>query len=113
MKTLILGVALVAAVTMALYLWMGPPAVVPALVFGGIATLIQLAATRLGRGSESAPLGRFLQQHAAGTGLRLLGVVLIPVAVLARRDIFPPIPAAFAFVAVLIPLLFMEIRLAR
>jgi len=55
----------------------------------------------------------FLRGWAAGFGLRLLGVALMTAAIVARRDLFPPLPTAFGFLGVTIPLLFMEIRLAR
>ncbi len=48
-----------------------------------------------------------------GMGLRLLGVMLFAAAVLANRELFPPLPTAFGYLGVLLPLLFMEARLVR
>jgi hypothetical protein len=60
-----------------------------------------------------APLREMMIRWGWGMGLRLLGVVLFAVAVLIRPDIFPPLPTAFAYIGVLIPLLFAETRLLR
>lgn len=113
MKPASAGVGLTVLVGAILFLAFGPAAITPAVVFGSIATLIQLAATSLLRRADGAPLPVFMRSWAAGAGLRFIGVLLIAVAVLARRDLFPPLPTAFAFLGVMIPLLFMEIRLAR
>jgi hypothetical protein len=45
--------------------------------------------------------------------LRGLGVALVAVAVTLDRSLFPPLPTAFAFLGVLVPLLFLEVRLVR
>ena len=107
------GIGLTIGVGVILYLPFGPVSVIPALVFGLIATAIQLVATALLRRAARAALPAFIMSWAAGAGLRLLGVLLIVVAVVARRDLFPPLPTALAFLGVMIPLLFMEIRPAR
>lgn len=113
MKPVAAGLALTLVVGAVLVLVFGRAALVPAAVFGLLATGIQAAASalmvRAGAGSfESAVRG-----WAGGFGLRLLGVALMVVAIVVRRDLFPPLPTAFGFLGVLVPLLFMEIRLAR
>jgi hypothetical protein len=40
-------------------------------------------------------------------------VVLVGVAVTLDPERFPPLPTAFAFLGVLVPLLFLEVRLVR
>jgi hypothetical protein len=107
------GSALTVLVSAVLYLGFGSAAIIPAMVFGAIATAIQVVATLLLRRAERGPFPVFIRSWAAGAGLRLIGVLLIAVAVMARRDVFPPLPTALAFLGVMIPLLFMEIRLAR
>jgi hypothetical protein len=37
----------------------------------------------------------------------------VALAVTLDRALFPPLPTAFAFLGVLVPLLFMEVRLVR
>ncbi len=113
MRDLLTGVALTVLVTTVLVLAFGNAALLPGLVFGGLATLIQLAAVLMVKPVLKAPLREMMIRWGWGMGLRLLGVVLFAVAVLMRPDIFPPLPTAFAYVGVLIPLLFLEIRLLR
>jgi hypothetical protein len=48
-----------------------------------------------------------------GMGLRFGGLVAFAVLVATDRERFPPLPSALGLVGVLIPLLFMEIRLLR
>jgi hypothetical protein len=50
---------------------------------------------------------------AAGMGLRLIGVAVLPVAVAVDRERFPPLAAALGYLLVLVPLLFYEIRRFR
>jgi hypothetical protein len=81
--------------------------------FGLAATLIQLAATRLMRGSASMPTGRFFGRWAAGTGLRFGGALLMGGLALVNPTLFPPLPAALGFLGVLMPLLALELRLVH
>ncbi len=113
MKTLWIGVLLTIAVTGILVLVYGTSAVLPGLAFGGLATAIQVVAVMAVRPVMHAPLREMMIRWGWGMGLRLLGVVLFAVAVLIRPDIFPPLPTAFAYIGVLIPLLFAETRLLR
>lgn len=107
------GAALTIAVTGILVVAYGRPALVPALVFGSLATLIQVLADRLVARRLAASVGAFGRGYVAGMGLRFLGIVLMTVAIVAAPALFPPLPTAFGFLGVLVPLLFMEIRLAR
>ena len=54
-----------------------------------------------------------MRRWAMGMGLRLGGIVLFVVAVVADRALFPPVPSAAGYLGVLIPLLFLEARLLR
>ncbi len=113
MKGLWLGLALTAVVTAIITRAFGQEALVPGLVFGGIATVIQLIAVSLVRPVMDGPMKRMMIRWGIGMGLRLLGVILFLVAVLVSRDIFPPLPTAIAYLGVLVPLLFTEIRLIK
>jgi hypothetical protein len=112
-KGLGLGLALTALVTGLLYLGWGREAVLPGLVFGLIATGIQVASVALVRpvfAGETVPL---LKRWGLGMLLRVLGVALVAVAVTVDRIHFPPLPTALGFLGVLVPLLFLELRLIR
>jgi hypothetical protein len=56
---------------------------------------------------------RLLKRWGLGMLLRGLGVVLVAVAVTLDQAHFPPLPTAFGFLGVLVPLLFLEVRLVR
>lgn len=107
------GGVLTLVVTGLLVVAFGRPALVPGLVFGGLATLIQVVADRFVARRLEAPVGEFGRGYVAGMGLRLAGIVLMTVAIVTAPALFPPLPTAFGFLGVLVPLLFMEMRLAR
>jgi hypothetical protein len=112
-KGLGLGVALTALVTGLLSLGWGRGAVLPALVFGLVATCIQVVSVALVRpvfAGETVPL---LKRWGLGMLLRVLGIALVAVAVTVVRVHFPPLPTALGFLGVLVPLLFLELRLIR
>jgi hypothetical protein len=113
MKELGLGVALTLLVSGLLMLGWGQSALVPGMVFGLIATAIQVIAVALVRPAFSGETVRLLKRWGLGMLLRFLGVALVAVAVTLDRTLFPPLPTAFAFLGVLVPLLFMEARLVR
>jgi hypothetical protein len=46
-------------------------------------------------------------------GLRALGIAIFGVASWTLPELFPPLPAAFAYLGVVVPLLFLEIRFLR
>lgn len=113
MTVLWLGLVLTAVVSGTLFLVWGDPALIPAVAFGLLATAIQLAASALVRPVLEAPVRDLLRRWAYGMALRLVGVILFAVAVALWRDVFLPLPTAFGFLGVLVPLLFTEIRLLR
>ena len=82
-------------------------------MFGGLATLIQFVAVLLVKPVVKGEFKILMKRWAIGMGLRIAGVVAFLVAVLVSRDIFPPLPTAFAYLGVLVPLLFTEIRLIK
>ncbi len=113
MRTVVLGLSLTVVVTGVLTLAFGSQAVIPGLSFGGLATIIQLAAVLVVKPAMDGPVKPLMIRWGIGMGLRLIGVVLFLVAVLWSRDIFPPLPTAFAYLGVLVPLLFTELRLIK
>ena len=113
MSSVWLGLVLTLVVTVVLTLVFGSQAIVPGLLFGGLATAIQLAAVLLVKPFLDAELKMLMKRWGYGMALRVLGVGLFVVAVLGARDIFPPLPTAFAYLGVLVPLLFTEIRLIK
>jgi hypothetical protein len=112
-KALRLGLVLTAIVS-ALLVWaFGRAVLVPSLLFGGVATAVQVAASTLLRRAAGQPFERLLKAWGVGMGLRMLGVTLFLGAVVANRALFPPLPTALAFVGVLIPLMFSDLRTIR
>jgi hypothetical protein len=112
-KALKLGLVLTAVLS-GLLAWGFGRAVLPAaLLFGSVATAIQVAASALLGRAAGQPFERLLKAWGLGMGLRMLGVTLFLGAVLADRTIFPPLPTALAFVGVLIPLMFSDLRTIR
>jgi hypothetical protein len=91
----------------------GRAGAIGAVTFGLLATLIQVAATRLMRGSREARFDAFLAKWGAGMGLRMAGILVFMLVVSFRRDLFPPLASAMGFLGVLIPLLALEIRLVQ
>ncbi len=113
MNVVWLGLGLTGVVTAILTLTFGMPALLPSVSFGLLATAIQAVAVALVRPVLKAPLRDLMWRWGAGMALRMSGVVLFVVAVLLRPDIFPPLPTAFGYIGVIVPLLFTEIRLFR
>lgn len=103
------GVGLTALVTAILAAVWGRGALVPGIAFGALATGIQLAAAALMRPVREAGYAEFARRWGIGMALRFLGVVVFAVVVLVDRALFPPLPTAFAYVGVVVPLLFVEI----
>lgn len=111
--TLVAGLLLGGAVSGLAYRIWGTQAAVAAGVFGGIALVIQLGAIALMQPARGAPIQRFLARWGAGMGLRLLGVVAIALAAGLAPEQFPALPTAAGFLGVLLPLLFLEVRVVR
>jgi uncharacterized membrane protein len=84
-----------------------------ALLFGAIATGIQLLAARLARRIGIAASIDQLRVYAIGTVLRFAGVGMIGVVALTAGEGFSFSGAALGYVGVILPLLYLETRLGR
>ncbi len=95
----------------------GEAAAIAALVFGLIATAIQLGALAVMApvrgGKDSATLPRFMARWGVGMGLRMAGVIALAVFAAVDRTHFPALPVVLGFLGVLLPLLVLEVRLVR
>ena len=91
----------------------GRGAVVAIAAFGLLATVIQLVAVAVLRPGLAAPFRVLVTRWSLGVGLRLAGIVVFAVAVVVRRETFPPLPSALGYLGVVIPLLFMEMRFLK
>jgi hypothetical protein len=112
-RTLAAGIAFtLVACGIAQSAW-GPSALLPAAIFGGVATAIQLGARWLYARYAPGPKAVFPKGWLYGMALRMGGVVLFAAAVLARRDVFAPLPTAVGFLGVIVPLLFLELGTTR
>lgn len=102
----------VAATALALLIW-GRSALIGAAAFGAVATALQLLAARaMARtGIPAAP--DHLKVYAIGVVLRMSGVALLGVAVSLDRATFLPLPCALGYLGTVLPLLYLETRLAR
>jgi hypothetical protein len=108
-----LGLLLTAGVTTILWLAWGERAILPGIVFGLLATAIQIASAALMRGARARELKSLIKRWGIGMGLRLAGIAAFVVAVSVREDLFPPLPTAFGYLGVVVPLLFTEIRFLK
>lgn len=113
MRTAILGGSLTVVVTGLLTLLWGRHAMVPGLVFGSYATIAQVAAVAAVRRGWGESFGKLLSQWAVGMALRFAGIVFVAVAVILDRETFAPLPTAFGYLGVVVPLLFMELKLIK
>jgi hypothetical protein len=113
MRDAAFGLAVTAGVTAILWLVWGEQALAPGGVFGVLATVIHVSAARLLRMGLGGSFARTLKYWGMGVALRLGGVVVFIWAVLARGDLFPPLPTAIAFLGVLLPTMASEVRLLR
>ncbi len=113
LKLVMVGAFLTAGVTATLWAFWGPAALVPGIVFGLLATAIQVGAVLAVKPVWDAPFERFLGRWGLGMGLRVGGVVVFLSAVLVDRELFPPVPTALGYLGVLIPLLFAELRFVK
>lgn len=113
MKQVVPGLVLTAVVSALLVWGFGGVALMPALLFGGIATAVQLAAARFLRQARGKSFEQLLKAWGLGMALRMAGMFLFLGAVLADRTLFPPLPTALAYVGVLIPLMFSDLRTIR
>jgi hypothetical protein len=91
----------------------GPTALLPAAVFGAVATALQLAASWCNVRWAPGPKTVFPKGWLYGMALRLGGVVLFAAAVFGWRAVFLPLPTAVGFLGVIVPLLFLELGTTR
>lgn len=113
MRVVAIGAILTLGVAAALYAALGSTAIIPALGFGALATALQTAAVAVLEPARNAPHDRFVLRWGAGMALRLVGVPLVALSVLVSPGRFPPVPTAFGFLGVMVPLLFLELRRIR
>ncbi|MFQ6047217.1 MAG: hypothetical protein ACE5PT_12825 [Gemmatimonadales bacterium] len=113
MRLLAAGLGLTASITVASWVVFGRAALVPAITFGVLATIIQLSATALMKPVLDAPFAKFMGRWGVGMGMRLLGVIAFAAAVIVNSELFPPLPAAIGYLGVLLPLLVLETRALR
>ena len=83
-----------------------------ALVFGLAATTIQIVAARIATRLGKPATPDELQVYVIGMPLRVLGVAAIGLAVTMDRAKFPPGAAALGYLGTLLPLMWLETRLA-
>ena len=113
MKVGMLGLLLTTAVTALLWRVWGDRALLPAATFGLLATVIQLVAVRALARRCHGTLTEFYRGFGTGLMLRMGGVLLLVIAILIDREHFAPLPTAFGYLGVVIPLLFLEARFVR
>lgn len=85
----------------------------PAAVGGTVALVAQIWAVLLLRPVMGTPNPQFMARWLGGMGIRFLALGALMVWILTHRASFPPLPAAFGFLGVLLPLLFLETRFLR
>jgi hypothetical protein len=88
-------------------------ALVPGLIFGALASAIEVAALASYRPDWRENTASLYRAIGTGFGLRILGVTVLVLAILLDRPHFPPLASAIGFLGVLVPLLFLEPRLVR
>lgn len=114
MKVVAIGLGLTLLVTALLVAaWGREAALVPGALMGVLATLIQWSATRRLRRNYDGSTPDFFRAIGAGMALRMAGVLLMLLAIVVDRGVFAPLPTALGFLGVVIPLLFLEVRLVR
>lgn len=112
-RTLVAGLLLTLLASAIAWAAWGPSALLPAAVFGAVATGLQLLATWCGRRWPPAPRTVFAKGWLYGMALRLGGVVLFAAAAFGWRSVFAPLPTALGFLGVIVPLLLLELRTMR
>jgi hypothetical protein len=107
------GLVLTLLVSLGMRQVWGDAALLPGVVFGLMATLIQLVAVRSLARRMHGTTTEFFKGIGVGMMLRTGGVLLFVVAVVVDRGRFPPLPTAFGYLGVVVPLLFLEARFVR
>ncbi len=113
MKTVAIGAFLTVIVSGISVLVWGPEGLVGALSFGVLAVVIQVVAVSELKKACRGKFPEVLQKFGIGMGQRLTGVVVLGVVVSRWSEIFSPLPSATGFLGVLIPLLYMELKLVK
>ena len=108
-----MGLGLTLVVSAVLARIMGPAAGAAGAGAGVVATLIQWLAMRRLHAHLGGSNSQFFTAVGFGMALRLAGVGVVAVATIADPRRFPPVPTAAGFLAVLIPLLFLEVYRLR
>ena len=112
LRRLQLGVAATAAITTLVWLLWSRTVVTAALVFGLAATTIQMVAARIASRLGKPATPDQLRVYVIGMALRVLGVAALGLAVTLDRATFPPGAAALGYLGTLLPLMWLETRLA-
>jgi hypothetical protein len=91
----------------------GRSAAVAAGVMGMVATAVQLLAARvMARTGGDASVDQ-LKVYALGVAFRLVGVLLLGVVVTVDRTAFPLLASSAGYLGTVLPLLYLETRLAQ
>ncbi len=88
-------------------------AAIAALAFGLFAPAVQLIALRWILKARGAKLEQFMKAWVGGTALRFVSIGGLVLAAALLDEGFPPLAAALGFLGVMIPLLYVEVRLIR
>lgn len=107
------GLVLTLLVTLGMQQAWGDAARLPGVAFGMLATLIQAVAVRSLARRMHGTTTEFFKGIGVGMMLRIGGVLLFVLAVVVDRGRFPPLPTAFGYLGVVVPLLFLEARFVR
>jgi hypothetical protein len=107
------GLALTAVMTAVLVAGFGRGALLAAVVFGLMGTAIQVTSAALVQPAARGEFTRLIRRWGIGMGLRLAGIVAFGLASWRIPAQFPPLPTALAYLGVVVPLLFLEIRFLR
>lgn len=94
------------------WLW-GREGAIAAVVMAVVATGLQMFTARITERSGVPAALDHLKTYLIGVVLRLLGVVVLALAVFFDRRTFPPLAAALGYLGAVLPLLYLETRLAR
>lgn len=115
MRPLAVGALLTIAIAVAGAVVWGQGSVVAIASFGMLATIVQVVAEGVAGPAikRDLPFATVLKRWGVGMTFRFVGIVVLAVAVALNPELFPPLPAATAYLGVLLPLLFVETRLLR
>lgn len=91
----------------------GVGAVRGAVTFGLVATGLSLLAARWAARSGIEPSVDHLRGYLLGFVLRILGIVMLGIAVTRDRSTYPALPTALGYLGTVLPLLYLETRRRR